>query len=74
MYFKALFLNKIAAASAIKGCTFEGVAIVHTVNKIEKNIKSWKYYNVLLAGLLFTLVPRLTLYLFIRTGWKTTKR
>ena len=28
MYFKALFLNKRAAASAIKGCAFAGVAIV----------------------------------------------
>ena len=26
--FKALFLNKIAAASAIKGCAFAGIAIV----------------------------------------------
>ena len=31
MYFKALFLNEIAAATAMKGCAFTGVAIVHGV-------------------------------------------
>ena len=39
MYFKALFLNEIAAATAMKGCAFTGVAIVHGVNIIEKKYK-----------------------------------
>ena len=39
VYFKALFLNKIAAASAIKERAFAGIAIVHAVNKIEKKYK-----------------------------------
>ena len=74
MYLKALFLNKRAAASSIKGCAFAGVAIVQQQNRKKNNVKLGKYYNVPLACLFFTLVPRLTLYLFIRTGWKTTKR
>ena len=74
MYFWALFLNKRAAASSIKGCAFAGIAIVQQQHRKKKNVKLGKYYNVPLACLFFTLVPRLTLYLFIRTGWKTTKR
>ena len=44
-YFKALFLNKIAAASAIKGCAFEGYQLFSKQNR-KKKIKSCKYYNV----------------------------
>ena len=75
MYFWALFLNKRVAASSSKGCAFAGIAIVQQQNRKKKNnVKLGKYYNVPLACSFFTLVPRLTLYLFIRTGWKTTKR
>ena len=35
---KVYFMNKIATAFVIKGCAFAGIAIVHAVNKIEKNI------------------------------------
>ena len=52
MYFKALFLNKRAAASAIKGCAFAGVAIVHAVNKIEKK---YKILQILCASRLLVL-------------------
>ena len=74
MYFWALFLNKRAAASSIKGCSFAGIAIVQQQNRKKNNVKLGKYSNVPLACLLFTSVPRLTLYLFIRTGWNPTKR
>ena len=39
MYLKALFLNKRAAASSIKGCTFVGVGIVQQQNRKKKQCK-----------------------------------
>ena len=36
MYFWALFLNKRAAASSIKGCAFAGIAIVQQQNRKKK--------------------------------------
>ena len=39
MYFWALFLNKRAAASSIKGCSFAGIAIVQQQNRKKKQCK-----------------------------------
>ena len=39
MYFWALFLNKRAAASSIKGCAFAGIAIVQQQNRKKKQCK-----------------------------------
>ena len=39
MYFWALFLNKRAAASSIKGCAFAGIAIVQLQNRKKKQFK-----------------------------------
>ena len=60
---------------SVSAFVFLFVCFFGLVNKIEKkNVKSGKYYSVPLACLFFTLVPRLTLYLFIRTGGCTTTR
>ena len=71
---KAVTFNFFLSEPAVHPKMQENITPVWSANKIEKNVQSLKYYASCLLILYFSTKINLSLYLFIRTGWKTTKR